>query len=49
VKEVPTTWHDRTTGQSRFRLFAWMPHYLRWYLKAFRKAWFGGKVLLNLG
>jgi dolichol-phosphate mannosyltransferase len=39
VAEVPTTWHDRTAGQSRFRLFAWLPHYLRWYLLALRHAW----------
>src|SRR6266853_558425 len=38
IAEVPTTWHDRTAGQSRFRLFAWMPHYLRWYLKAMKRA-----------
>ncbi len=31
VAEAPTTWRDRTAGQSRFRLWAWMPHYLRWY------------------
>ncbi len=42
VTEVPTTWHDRTAGESRFRLFAWLPHYLRWYLRALRYAWFGG-------
>jgi dolichol-phosphate mannosyltransferase len=41
LAEVPTTWHDRTVGQSRFRLFAWLPHYLRWYLRALRYAWFG--------
>jgi glycosyltransferase involved in cell wall biosynthesis len=41
VAEVPTTWRDRTTGQSRFRLFAWLPHYLRWYLRALKRAWFG--------
>jgi glycosyltransferase involved in cell wall biosynthesis len=39
VAEVPTTWHDRTAGRSRFRLFAWMPHYLHWYLLALRRAW----------
>src|SRR5207244_1052445 len=39
VAEVPTTWHDRTAGRSRFRLFAWLPHYLRWYLRAFWRAW----------
>ena len=42
VAEVPTTWHDRTAGASRFRTFAWMPHYLKWYLKALARAWFGG-------
>jgi glycosyltransferase involved in cell wall biosynthesis len=41
IAEVPTTWRDRAAGQSRFKLFAWMPHYLRWYLQALKRAWFG--------
>jgi dolichol-phosphate mannosyltransferase len=40
IAEVPTTWRDRTAGQSRFRLFAWLPHYFHWYLLALRRAWF---------
>ncbi len=35
VAEIPTTWQDRASGESRFRLAAWIPHYLRWYLYAF--------------
>lgn len=31
LAEVPTTWHDRTAGKSRFRLMRWLPSYLRWY------------------
>ena len=31
VGEVPTTWRDRTAGQSRFRLWQWLPRYLKWY------------------
>jgi dolichol-phosphate mannosyltransferase len=31
IEEVPTTWRDRTAGESRFRFRAWLPHYLRWY------------------
>ena len=31
VAEVPTTWRDRTEGQSRFRLWKWLPRYMRWY------------------
>jgi glycosyltransferase involved in cell wall biosynthesis len=41
LAEVPTTWRDRTAGESRFRLFAWMPHYLHWYWLALRRSWFG--------
>jgi glycosyltransferase involved in cell wall biosynthesis len=41
LAEVPTTWRDRTAGRSRFRLWAWMPHYLRWYLRALARAWLG--------
>jgi len=31
VCEVPTTWRDRLSGQSRFKLWTWLPRYLRWY------------------
>ncbi len=31
VGEVPSTWTDRSAGESRFRLRAWLPHYLKWY------------------
>jgi len=36
VKEVPATWRDRAKGKSRFRLFEWMRHSLRWYFWALR-------------
>src|SRR3954454_11730432 len=36
VAEVPTTWRDRTAGQSNFKLRKWLPHYLHWYGAAFR-------------
>src|SRR5687767_15939655 len=32
VEEVPATWRDRAAGTSRFRLLAWLPEYLRWYV-----------------
>jgi dolichol-phosphate mannosyltransferase len=32
IKEVPTEWWDRTDGESKFRMWAWIPKYLRWYL-----------------
>ena len=35
VAEVPTTWRDRTAGESNFKLRKWLPHYLHWYWTAF--------------
>jgi len=39
VAEVPTTWRDRTAGQSNFKLREWLPHYLHWYRAAFAGRW----------
>ncbi len=36
IREVPTTWRDRTEGESHFKIMAWLPSYLRWYFYAFR-------------
>jgi SAM-dependent methyltransferase len=37
IAEVPTTWTERSTGASKFRLIRWLPAYLRWYVLAFAK------------
>ncbi len=34
IKEVPSTWKDRTAGDSNFKLFQWLPSYLKWYFRA---------------
>jgi glycosyltransferase involved in cell wall biosynthesis len=39
IAEIPTTWRDRTAGESRFRLWKWLPCYLRWYRYAMLAAW----------
>jgi hypothetical protein len=39
VAEVPTTWRDRTAGQSNFKLRTWLPHYLHWYGRALVGRW----------
>jgi dolichol-phosphate mannosyltransferase len=36
ISETPATWRDRTEGTSRFKLWQWLPHYLKWYLMAFQ-------------
>jgi glycosyltransferase involved in cell wall biosynthesis len=35
VVEIPTVWTERSAGRSHFRIWAWAPRYLRWYLLAF--------------
>jgi len=37
ITELPTVWRDRSKGESRFRLWHWLPKYLHWYLYAFRR------------
>jgi len=34
IAEVPTVWRDRTAGEARFKLWKWLPSYLRWYFYA---------------
>ncbi len=43
IVEVPTTWRDRVRGESRFRLWRWMPRYGRLWaaalLHGLRRRW----------
>lgn len=43
IAEIPTTWRDRSAGERRFRLWNWLPHYLKWYLLAMRHRFLPGK------
>jgi hypothetical protein len=35
IAEIRAIWRYRTQGQSKFRVWRWLPHYLKWYFYAF--------------
>jgi glycosyltransferase involved in cell wall biosynthesis len=43
ITEVPTTWRDRSGGESKFRMWKWLPKYLRWYAFALWEIARGGR------
>lgn len=40
IDEVPSSWYQREKGKSHFRLFKWLPYYLRWYFYGFITTYF---------
>lgn len=38
IKETPALWFERAKGRSRFRIFRWLPIYLKWFFYAFGTA-----------
>jgi hypothetical protein len=45
IVEVPATWTDRVAGESKFRLWKWLPRYLRWYVFALKGRWLNASML----
>ncbi len=42
ITELPSTWYDRSGGESHFKMWEWIPHYLHWYFLCIRRTWFRG-------
>lgn len=37
ITEIPTIWTERDTGYSKFKLLAYIPNYMRWYIYGVKK------------
>ena len=39
ITEIPAQWEERSEGSSRFKIFKWLPQYLRWYFYGLGTTW----------
>jgi dolichol-phosphate mannosyltransferase len=39
ITEIPAQWEERSEGSSRFKIFKWLPQYLKWYRYGFATTW----------
>ena len=39
ISEIPAQWEERSEGSSRFRIFKWLPQYLKWYFYGLSTTW----------
>ena len=39
IAEMPAKWEERSEGSSRFKIFEWLPEYLRWYFYGLGTTW----------
>ena len=39
IAEIPAQWEERSEGSSRFKIFKWLPTYLRWYFYGLGTTW----------
>lgn len=45
IKQVPVQWHERKTGSSRFKVFAWASSYLRWVFYGMATTYLGRRKI----
>ena len=45
ISEIPAKWEERSEGSSRFKVFKWLPQYLKWYIYGLTTTWLGKKKI----
>jgi len=45
ISEIPAQWEERTEGSSRFRIFKWLPQYIKWYIYGLSTTWLKRKKI----
>ena len=45
ISEIPAQWEERSEGSSRFKVFKWLPQYLRWYIYGLSTTWLRKKKI----
>ena len=45
ISEIAAQWEERSEGESRFKVFRWLPQYLKWYLYGLATTWLRKKKL----
>lgn len=46
ITEVPAEWYDRTEGESNFKMWNWIPHYLYWCFYTLKRKFLKNKKKL---
>ena len=39
IHEIPAQWEERIEGVSRFKIYKWIPEYLKWYFYGLNTTW----------
>jgi glycosyltransferase involved in cell wall biosynthesis len=39
ICQIPSQWNERTVGSSKFKIFVWLPQYLKWYFYGLQTSW----------
>ncbi len=48
IDEIPAQWEERSEGESKFKIFKWLPEYLKWYKYGLKTFWLKKNKPINL-